>query len=77
MLPSGSIPHQLNQSGKLFHCQVVNFFSVTSGKLFECHKCKDGQLFHCHGGKKIQCHVVNFFIDIHNIWKTMIQQINN
>ena len=44
---------------------MVNIFSVTSGKLFECHFCDIGKEFHCQSGKLIQCHVVNFFIDIH------------
>ena len=44
---------------------MVNFFSVTSGKLIECHKAVFGKLIHCHGGKQSKCQLVNFFIDIH------------
>ena len=49
---------------------MVNIFSVTSGKLFECHFCDIGKEFHCQSGKLIQCHVVNFFIDIHTLATT-------
>ena len=49
---------------------VVNFFSVMSGKLFECHFCDIGKDIRCQSGKLIQCHVVNFFIDIHMLHKS-------
>ena len=45
---------------------MVNFFTVTSGKLIECQKQEIGKLIGCQCGKQIQCQVVNFFIDIHN-----------
>ena len=48
---------------------MVNFFSVTSGKLIECHKAVFGKLIHCHGGKQSKCQLVNFFIDIHTLKK--------
>ena len=44
---------------------MVNFFTVTSGKLIECQKQEIGKLIGCQCGKQIQCQVVNFFIDIH------------
>ena len=48
---------------------MVNFFTVTSGKLIECQKQKNGKLIGCQCGKQIQCQVVNFFIDIHIVPK--------
>ena len=47
---------------------MVNFFTVTSGKLIECQKQEIGKLIGCQCGKQIQCQVVNFFIDIHNAY---------
>ena len=44
---------------------MVNFFTVTSGKLIECQKQEIGKLIGCQCGKQIQCQVVKFFIDIH------------
>lgn len=44
---------------------MVNFLSVASGKLIECQSPDIGKLIHRHGGKEIQCQVVNFFVDIH------------
>lgn len=44
---------------------MVNFFTVTGGKLIECQKQEIGKLIGCQCGKQIQCQVVNFFIDIH------------
>ena len=61
------VPLSQKQSGKHFRCQMVNFFSITSGKLIECQKCENGKLIRCHVGKQSKCHVVNFFIDIHNL----------
>ena len=46
---------------------MVNFFTVTGGKLIECQKQEIGKLIGCQCGKQIQCQVVNFFIDIHNV----------
>ena len=46
---------------------MVNFFTVTSGKLIECQKQEIGKLIGCQCGKQIQCQVVNFFIDIHTV----------
>lgn len=68
------IPLYQKQSGKLFHCQMVNFFSVTSGKLIECHKAVFGKLIHCHGGKQSKCQLVNFFIDIHKYFNIITLQ---
>ena len=65
-MPQLGIPHSWNTSGKQFRCQMVNFFTVTSGKLIECQKQENGKLIGCQRGKQIQCQVVNFFIDIHN-----------
>ena len=63
---------------------MVNFFTVTGGKLIECQKqeigkligcqcgkqiqCQCGKQIKCQCGKQIQCQVVNFFIDIHIRW---------
>lgn len=44
---------------------MVNFFSVTSGKLFQCQNCENGKLIRHQGGKQSKCQMVNFFIDIH------------
>ena len=45
---------------------MVNFFSVTSGKLFECQNRRIGKLIRCQPGKLSRCQVVNIFIDIHS-----------
>ena len=56
---------------------MVNFFTVTSGKLIECQKQEIGKLIGCQCGKQIQCQVVNFFIDIHTLeLKDMIILMN-
>ena len=60
------VPLYQNQSGKLFHCQMVNFFSVISGKLIECQNRQNGKLIRRQPGKLSKCQVVNFFIDIHS-----------
>lgn len=44
---------------------MVNFFSVTSGKLIECQNRQNGKLIRRQPGKLSKCQVVNFFIDIH------------
>lgn len=61
------LPYKKQQSGKLFRCQVVNFFSVTGGKQIDCHEFHFGKEIRRHGGKLSKCRVVKKFIDIH-IW---------
>ena len=53
---------------------MVNFFTVTGGKLIECQKQEIGKLIGCQCGKQIQCQVVNFFIDIHILAILQIQK---
>ena len=55
---------------------MVNFFTVTSGKLIECQKQEIGKLIGCQCGKQIQCQVVNFFIDIHTMREVFGMDIN-
>jgi len=45
---------------------VANSFGIRSGKLIECHGDDFGKLIQCHAGEPSKCHVVNFFINIHN-----------
>lgn len=59
------LPYKKQQSGKLFRCQVVNFFSVTGGKQIDCHEFRFGKEIRRHGGKLSKCPVVKKFIDIH------------
>ena len=53
---------------------MVNFFTVTGGKLIECQKQEIGKLIGCQCGKQIQCQVVNFFIDIHKNHLSQLEQ---
>ena len=52
---------------------MVNFFTVTGGKLIECQKQEIGKLIGCQCGKQIQCQVVNFFIDIHTLFSVIVE----
>ena len=63
------LPNKKQQSGKLFRCQVVNIFSVTGGKLIDCHEFRFGKKIRRHGGKLSKCPVVKKFIDFHRaVW---------
>ena len=59
------LPNKKQQSGKLFRCQVVNIFSVTGGKLIDCHEFRFGKKIRRHGGKLSKCPVVKKFVDFH------------
>jgi len=69
------LPNKKQQSGKLFRCQEVNIFSVTGGKLIDCHEFRFGKKIRRHGGKLSKCPVVKKFVDFHRYSSTKCSKV--